>query len=214
MSADDRTEPVTAASVDRRLVRVSGVLAMPGGWVTLVELVDGWVLFPDRRTRYRRWQVVCAVGLVVVLGSEWLLQHGYGPVSAEAVLGLVGFGLLVLIFVIGQVGDDRAAGDRRRLRRESLRRAGGRSAVRQSVRHLGRARTVGGMNVALSSLGRADPVYSTSRVRGVEVRRRWWQTVVDVDLKNGHRVTYRARGIRGPLRLARVFDGGAALGRR
>jgi hypothetical protein len=212
MNADGRADSVAAAPVGRRLVRVSGVWGMPGGWVTLVELEDGWALFPDRRTRYRRWQVVCAVGLVVVLGLEWLLQHGYGPVAAQAVLGLLGFGLLLLIFVIGQVGDDRAAGDRRRLRRESLLRAGGRGAVRQSMRHLGRTRTVGELNIALSSVGRTDPVYSTSRVRDVEVRRHWLRTVVDVELKNGRRIVYRVRGIRGPVKLARVFaDGTAAV---
>jgi hypothetical protein len=175
--------------------------------VILAELEDGWALFPDRRTRYRRWQIVCAVGLVVVLASEWLLRHGYGPVAAEAVLGLVGFGLLLLIYVIGQVGDDRAFGDRRRLRGESLLRAGGRSAVRQSMRHLGRTRTVGELNIALSSLGRTDPVYSTSRIRDVEVRRQWWRTVVDVELKNSRRVTYRVSGVRGPVKLARLFAG-------
>jgi hypothetical protein len=202
---DDSTGARPPASSPRKLARVSGVHATPGGWVHLVELEDGWAAFPDNRARYRRWQGACALGLVLALGAEALLQHGYGPAAAEGVLGLAAIGLLVLIISIGQLSDQRAAADRRQTRRHSMWRAGGRDAVRQALRHVGPARTVGEMNILLTSLGRTEPVYSLAGTRRVGVERHWWRSVVRIELAGGRQLTYRAHGIRGPAKLAQIF---------
>ena len=193
------------AHTPRKLARVSGVHATPGGWVHLIELEDGWAVFTDNRARYRRWQGACALGLVLALGAEALLQHGHGPAAAEGVLGFAAIGLLVLIISIGQLSDQRAAADRRQTRRHSMWRAGGRDAVRQALRHVGPARTVGEMNVLLTSLGRTEPVYSLAGTQHIGVEQRWWRSVVSIDLAGGHQLVYRARGIRRPTELAQIF---------
>jgi len=205
MDTDGSTGAASPASPTRKLTRVSGVHATPGGWVHLIELDDGWAVFADNRARYRRWQGVCALALLLALGAEALLQHGYGPAAAQGVLGLAAIGLLVLIISIGQLSDQRTAADRRRARAHSVWRAGGREATRQAVRHAGRARTVGEMNILLTSLGRTEPVYSHAATRRTTVDQHWWQSTVHIDLAGRHQLLYRARGIRRPTKLAQIF---------
>lgn len=207
MDIDDATGTPSTAAQPRKLTRLSGVRATPGGWVHLVELDDGWAVFADNRARYRRWQGACALALLAVLGAEALLQYGHSP-AAQGVLGLVAFGLLVLIISIGQLSDERTAADRRRSRANNMWRAGGRDAIRQAVRHVGRARTVNDMNILLTSLGRTDPVYSLARTRRTTINQRWWQSTVRIDLAGGHQLVYRARGIRRPTKLVQIFCGG------
>jgi len=205
MDTDDSTGAPSPASPIRKLSRVSGVRATPGGWVHLIELDDGWVVFADNRARYRRWQGVCALALLLTLGAEALLQHGYGPAAAQGVLGLAAIGLLVLIISIGQVSDQHAAADRRGTRARSMWRAGGRDATRQAMRHAGRARTVGEMNILLTGLGRTEPVYSHAATRRTAIEQHWWHSTVLIDLAGGHQLQYRARGIRKPTTLVQIF---------
>jgi hypothetical protein len=67
------------------------------------------------------------------------------------------------------------------------------------------ARTVAATNILLTSLGRTEPVYSIARTRHTAIKQRWWQCTVRIDLTGGHQLTYRARGIRRPTKLARIF---------
>ncbi|HEX4725067.1 MAG TPA: hypothetical protein VH333_21320 [Pseudonocardiaceae bacterium] len=189
----------------RKPLRVSGVHATPGGWVHLIELEDGWVVFADNRAGYHRWQGACALALIPVLGTLALLEHGSGPVDAEAALGFAAFGLVMLIMSIGDGADRRASADRRRTRAQSTWLAGGRGAVQQAVRRTSGARTVAEMNVLLTSLGRTEPVYSIARTRHTEIKQHWWQCTVRMDLAGGHQLVYRARGIRRPTKLAQIF---------
>lgn len=205
MDTDDPSGAPSPAPPIRKLTRVSGVRATPGGWVRLIELDDGWVAFADHRAPYRRWQGVCAVALLLALGAEALLQHGYGPVAAEGVLGLAAVGLLLLIMAIGLRADQRVAAQRWSTRVDSMWRAGGRDAIRQAVRHAGRAHTVGEMNVLLTSLGRTEPVYSHAATRRTAVEQHWWRSTVRIDLTGGHQLRYRARGVRRPMKLAQIF---------
>jgi hypothetical protein len=202
------TEPERSSAAETavpRPRRVSGVRATPGGAVLVVGLADGWAVFPDDRARFRRAQIACAVGALVAFGIEYLLQRTHTPGPAEGIVALVGIGLFVVVFSLGDAADWGAARARRRRRAQSTVRAGGRDAVGQAVRRRGRARTVAEMNVLLSSLGRTDPVYSLDRVRRGEVRRRWWQTTVHLHLTGDHQLVYRVVGLRAPVKLAAIF---------
>ena len=79
-------------------------------------------------------------------------------------------------------------------------------ALRSAIRTHTRARTVGGMNILLSSLGRTDPVFSRRRISTCTVDHRWWRTTVALTLDENHALRYRTIGFRSPAKLARVFD--------
>jgi hypothetical protein len=190
-------------SPDRKLLRAA-VRSEPGGWVRVVELADGWVVFPDVRGTLRRWQWFFGIGIFVMGGLEWLPRHGFGPDYLQAVFAFGAIGCLIVLVSLGQASDTRAGRERRRIRRESVLLAGGMGAQKQAFAHMGRARTVAEMNVLLSSLGRAEGVYSARRIRGAEIRRRWWGTVVDLDFGKGH-VVYRSLSVRAAGKLARIF---------
>ena len=197
--------PAVTTTADRKLIRVKGVRAQPGGPVRMAELLDGWATFPDYGAVGRRWQRIGVVLLVALFVTEYLVERANGPGTLQGILALAMIGLIVLLIASNEVSDDRAILARWRTRRASTLRAGGRTAIRQALAHQGRTRTVGEMNILLSSIGRTDPVFSTKRVRRLRMRSHWWHTTVTLELTNGSTLAYRALGVRAPRRLARVF---------
>jgi hypothetical protein len=113
--------------------------------------------------------------------------------------------LILALVVVGNLTDGRAEVSRWRARNQSMLRAGGKQAFRSTMRTHGRARTVGEMNILLSSLGRTDPVFSDRRISKCNVQQHWWRTTVHLTLTGNHSLSYRAYGVRAPSKLARVF---------
>ncbi|HEX3783234.1 MAG TPA: hypothetical protein VHX38_26505 [Pseudonocardiaceae bacterium] len=205
MSSEESTEArTTSALPERKLIRVRGVRAKPGGWVWVNELADGWATFPDRGAGGRRWQWGIGILIVVLFPVDALVQHDnllwtqFGVSVAIVVL-------ILALVVIGNLTDDRKAVSRWRARNQSMLRAGGRQALAGAIRTHGRARTVGEMNILLSSLGRTDPVFSWRRISTCTVNHSWWRTTVVLRLTGNHSLTYRTYGVRSPGKLARVF---------
>jgi hypothetical protein len=205
-SADSAHATPGAASDDRKLIRVKGVRADPGGWVWVSELDDGWATFPDWGAGGRRFQWVGAVLLVVLIALQFPLVDNDWYLPLQVINGGLIVLLIIALWVVGQVTDNRKAAARRQVRYRSMFLAGGRDAVRAAVRSRGRTRTVSEMNILLSSIGREDPVFSKRRITKVAVDRRFLRTSVALTLTGGHSLTYRTRGFRGPVKLARVFE--------
>lgn len=178
--------------------------ATPGGWVRLSELADGWATFPDRSAGGRRAQWTIGILAVVLIPVDVLVSR-LGLAEFEGIVSIAILALLALLVVVGNVTDERTQVGRWRARRQSVLRAGGRQAFRAAVRHSGTVRTVGEMNILLSSLGRTDPVYSTRRIARSSVDRTWWRSTVHLTLTGNHSLVYRVYGIRSPAKLARVF---------
>jgi hypothetical protein len=183
-----------------------GVRAKPGGWVWINELTDGWATFPDRGAVGRRVQWAIGILIVILIPVDALVEHYLNDliwpqfgVSAAIIV------LILALVAVGSITDDRRAIGRWRARNESAVRAGGMQALRNAIRTHTRARTVGGMNLLLSSLGRTDPVFSRRRIKTCTVDHRWWRTTVDLTLDENHTLRYRATGLRSPAKLARVF---------
>jgi hypothetical protein len=191
---------------NRKLARIKGVRVRPDAPVRLIELTDGWAVFPDLGATNRRWQRLGVVSLVALFVAEYLLQRGYGPYQAQGVVAIAIFALILLLAMTDDISRDMASFRRWRTRQQSTLRAGGRGAVRAAMRHVGPTRTVGEMNVLLSSIGRNDPVYSFRRAKQVRVDRRWWRTVVVIDFVSGRTVTYQVSGPRAAVKLANVFS--------
>ena len=190
---------------ERKLIRIKGVQAIPGGPVRFQELRDGWATFTDFGAMGRRWQYRIIVSIFVLLGILVFHQRVIGPSQLDFVF-MAGLVALVLLLRTTQLmTDGRSSSARRRLRRESALRAGGTGMLRQAINKHGPARTVGQMNILISSLGRTDPVFSLKRVRHAQVRREWWRTTVTLELTNGKELTYRVVGVRAPHKLAAAF---------
>lgn len=191
-------------STERKLIRVRGVRANPGGSIWVNELVDGWATFPDRSLVGRRIQWGIGVLIIIAIVVDVVVSH-LGLLDAEGIASAAIFGLLLLLVLVGNLTDDRQQVSRWRARNDSMLRAGGKQAYRAAMRTHGSARTVGGMNILLGSIGRVDPVYSQRRIATSAVDHRWWRTTVQLTLTGDQTVTYRVYGIRSPGRLARVF---------
>ena len=205
-SSDSAHSTPRTSSDDRKLIRVKGVRAIPGGWVWVSELDDGWATFPDWGAGGRRFQWVGAVLLVVLIALQFPLVDYDWYLPLQIINGGLIVALILALWVVGQVTDDRKAMARRQVRFRSMFLAGGRDAVRAAVRSRGRTRTVAEMNILLSSIGREDPVYSKKRIAKVAVARSLLRTSVALTLTGDHSVTYRTLGFRGPGKLARVFE--------
>lgn len=206
MTADKpATTSASRAPAGRKLLRIKGVRARPGGTVRLAELVDGWATFPDYGANGRRWQRIGVVALVALFIAEYLVERVQGSANVQGILALSIIGLVVLLIASNEISSDRAILARWRDRKASTLRAGGPDALRQALSHQERTRTVGELNVLLSSMGRTDPVFSLKRVRNVRVRTHWWHTTVELELTTETTITYRVLGVRAPGRLARVF---------
>ena len=208
MSSGEPTEtrqPAESSAREPKLIRVRGVRATPGGWVWVSELKDGWATFPDRSAGGRRWQWVIGILIVVLVPTDYLVAHlklewfQFG-VSAAIVV------FILALVLVGNLTDGRAEVSRWRARNQSMLRAGGKQAFRSAMRTHGRARTVGEMNILLSSIGRTDPVFSKRRISTCSVNHTWWRTTVDLTLTGNHSLRYRAVGLRSPTKLARVFE--------
>lgn len=171
-------------------------------WVS--ELVDGWAIFTDRGAVGRRIQWGIGVLIVVLILADVVVSH-LGLADDASVLSAGVLVSILLLAVVGNLSDDRQVFSRWRARNENMLRAGGRQAFRASMRVHGSARTVGGMNILLGSLGRVDPVYSMRRIAASSVDRRWWRTTVRLTLTGDHAVIYRVYGLRAPSKLARIF---------
>ena len=208
MTADKQNAGPEVLPADRKLIRIKGVRAKPGGVVRLAELTDGWATFPDPGGGARRWQRVGLFVLVPLFVALYLSERGVLPFGAQGILALVVLAVIILLVVSNEVSQDVTILARWRIRREATIRTGGRAQLWRVILTQGRARTVGEVNILLSSLGRADPVFSTRRVRHAQVRKHWWRTVVDLELTNNKHVSYRVVGVRAPSRLARAFDPG------
>lgn len=190
---------------DRKLIRINGVRANPGGSVRLQELLDGWATFTDFGAGGRRLQRIAVVLLVVLFGALVVDEKVIGPNGSQIYLVVGIVAMVVLLWASQLVSDERTFFAKLRLRRESALRAGGTKMIRQAVNAHGRARTVGQMNLLISSLGRTDPVFSLKRVRRAQVRKSWWRTKVTVEFTNGKELTYWVIGVRAPRRLASAF---------
>lgn len=198
------TEPPVTES---KLIRVRGVRATPGGWVWVNELADGWATFPDRGAGGRRWQWAIGILIVLLIPVDALLKRYtdaliWPQFAASAAIVVL---ILALVF-IGNLTDARTSLSRRRARNDAMFLAGGKQAFRSAVRSHGRARTVGEMNILLSSIGRTDPVFSDRRISKCTLQRSWWRTTVHLTLTGNHALSYRASGFRAPRKLARVFE--------
>ena len=169
------------------------------------ELLDGWATFTDFGATGRRWQRILVVALIVLFGALVADEKLIGPNDSQVYLVLAIVAAVVLLWVTQVVSDERAFFSRLRLRRESALRAGGASMLRRAINTHGRTRTVGQMNVLISSLGRTDPAFSFKRVRQAQVRKSWWRTTVTLELTNGKELTYRVVGVRTPQKLATTF---------
>ena len=190
---------------DRKLIRIYGVRADPGGPVRFQELLDGWATFADFGASGRRLQRIAVVGLVVFFCALAVDEKLAPPNDLESYLVVAIFAMIVLLWASQLVSDERAFFAKIRLRRESALRAGGTAMLRRAINNHGRARTVGQMNILVSSLGRTDPVFSLKRVRRARVRKNWWRATVVLELTNGGELTYRVVGVRAPRKLAAVF---------
>jgi hypothetical protein len=209
MSSSKPTEEhkESAAPAEPKLTRVRGVRAKPGGWVWVNELTDGWATFPDRGAVGRRVQWVIGILILILIVVDTLIEHYFNDVGlTQFILSLAIFALIVALVAVGSITDDRRALGRWRARNDSALRAGGTQALRSAIRTHTRARTVGGMNILLSSLGRTDPVFSRRRISTCTVDHQWWRTTVNLTLDENHALRYRAIGLRAPAKLARVFD--------
>lgn len=141
---------------------------------------------------------------VLLIAADFVVEHVIpGSVAPVPISFAVRIRFVTLV-AADEVTSDRTAIQRWRARGQAILRAGGPDMLRQAVRRHGPARTVGEMNVPLGSIGRTDPVFSTRRVRSVRVDRRWWRTVVRLDVA-GREFTYRATGVRAVATLADVF---------
>jgi hypothetical protein len=209
MSSGEPTEthkpPTTSIAAERKLIRVRGVRATPGGWVWINELVDGWATFPDRGAGGRRWQWAIGILVVILIPTDVLVSHLNLPLY-EGLTSAAILALLLLLAVIGNFTDNRKTLSRWRARNQSTLQAGGKQALRGAIRTHGRARTVGEMNILIGSLGRNDPVFSTRRIAKSIVDRSWWRTTIHLTLTGNHSLTYRTYGVRSPAKLARVFE--------
>lgn len=196
--------PAPSPVAEPKLIRVRGVWAKPGGWVWVTELADGWATFPDRGVIGRRLQWTIGILILALIPILFLAKH----VNAEWFQFGAGLAIVVLILalvLVGNLTDSRVELARRRTRNESMFLAGGKNAFRSAIRTHGRARTVGAMNILLSSIGRTDPVFSDRRIARCVVDRRWWRTTVELTLTGNHSLAYRAYGFRAPTKLARIF---------
>ena len=205
MSPDKPVEtPSIDVSADRKLIRVRGVRATPGGWVWMNELVDGWATFPDRSAGGRRLQWGIGILILILIPVDVVVSRlgldGFAAYTSVAILAL-----LLLLAVVGNLTTDRQQFSRWRARNQSMLRAGGKQAFRAAMRTHGRARTVGEMNILLGSVGRTDPVFSMRRIATSSVDHSWWRTTVHLTLTGNHALTYRVYGFRAPGKLARVF---------
>jgi hypothetical protein len=189
----------------RKLIRINGVRANPGGPVRFQELRDGWATFTDFGATGRRWQRIMAVSLVVLFGALVFDEKVIGSNYSQVYLIVAIVVLVFLLWATQLVSDEKSFFSGLRLRRESARRAGGTKMLQRAINTHGRARTTGEMNILLSSLGRTDPVFSLKRVRHARVRTTWWRTTVELELANGKGLTYRVVGIRAPRKLAAAF---------
>jgi hypothetical protein len=144
-------------------------------------------------------------GLIVILIVADVVVSRLGLADDAGVLSAAVLVAILLLAVVGNLSDDRQMFSRWRARNENMLRAGGRQAFRASMRLHGSARTVGGMNIFLGSVGRTDPVYSMRRIATSSVDRRWWRTTVRLTLTGDQAVTYRVYGVWAPGKLARVF---------
>lgn len=204
MNSQKSTEKPTASVAEPKLVRIRGVRAKPGGWVWVNELADGWATFPDRGATGRRLQWAIGILIVVLVPVDYLanrLNSMWFQFYASAAIIV----LILALVLVGNLTDSRVELDRRRARNESMFLAGGKNAFRGAIRTHGQARTVGGMNILLSSIGRTDPVFSYRRIAKCVVDRRWWRTTVELTLTGNRSLGYRAYGLRAPGKLARVF---------
>ena len=190
---------------DRKLIRINGVRANPGGPVRFQELLDGWATFTDFGATGRRLQRIAVTALIVLFGALAVDEKVIGPSDSQIYLVAAIVAMIVLLWATQLVSDERTFFARLRLRRESALRAGGTKMIRQAVDNHGRVRTVGQMNILISSLGRTDPVFSLKRVRQAQVRKSWWRTTVKLELTNGKELTYRVVGVRAPRKLASAF---------
>lgn len=196
----------TKSEQNRRLAKVSGVRVQPGTSVRLIELIDGWAVYPDPGATSRRWQRTAFAVLVMLVVVEYLLVQWRAPSQVEGPLAIVIIALFFGLVIGNELSDDLALFGKWRARQQSALRAGGNRALRQALRFRGRARTVGEMNIMLSSIGRTDPVYSFKRVKRADIRRQWWRTVVAVEFVSGRTVTYQVRSPRAAAKLARLFS--------
>jgi hypothetical protein len=203
MNAD---KPSADAQTGRKLLRLRGVRVKPGGVVRMAELLDGWATFPDPGAGLIRVQRISLAILVVTTPIAVIVARTHTSGAIAYFLDLVAFLSFLVVVAFGSTSEDLRDIARWRARRQSTFAVGGSTALRQTLNHVGRTRTVGEMNILLSSIGRADPVYSINRVRHVRVRNYWWHARVDIQLKNDKTLIYRATGIRAPTRLTRIFD--------
>lgn len=207
MTPDKPTEAPNKHGTERKLIRIRGVRAAPGGWVWMNELIDGWATFPDRSAGGRRLQWLIAIIAVILIPVDVVVTH-FDLAMYEGVVSLAIIAMILLFVVVGNLTDSRREIGRWRARNQSMLRAGGKQAFRTAVRTHGRARTVGEMNILLSSMGRTDPVFSKRRIVKSTVDSRWWRTRVVLDLTDDHKITYQVYGMRAPARLAQIFEPG------
>jgi hypothetical protein len=193
---------------DRKLIRINGVRAYPGCPVRFQELLDGWATFTDFGANGRRLQRILVVCLIVLFGALVVDEKVIGPNDTQIYLIVAIVAVVIVLWATQLVSDEQAFFSRLRLRPESARRTGGAAMLRQAINKHGRARTVGQMNVLVSSLGRKDPVFSLRRVQQAQVRKSWWRTTVTLELNNGKELTYRVVGVRAPAKLAAAFERG------